>query len=169
MESLKVKQIQEAEIEESLERLSHYLDDLFRIPGTKWRFGLDAIIGLIPNVGDTLTMLASIYILIAGVRYGVPKITILRMAMNIAIDYLVGVIPFFGDMFDFFWKTNQRNLNLLKKRATKLDKPPIGDYLFVFGVILGLLLMLLASIVGSIYLLQFLFEKIFSQYYGILT
>lgn len=169
MESLKVKQIPEAEIEESLERLSHYLDNLFRIPGTKWRFGLDAIIGLIPNVGDTLTMLASIYILIAGVRYGVPKITILRMAMNIAIDYLVGVIPFFGDMFDFFWKTNQRNLNLLKKRATKPDKPPIGDYLFVFGVILGLLLMLLASIVGSIYLLQFLFEKIFSQYYGILT
>jgi len=169
MESLKVKQIQEAEIEESLERLSHYLDDLFRIPGTKWRFGLDAIIGLIPNVGDTLTMLASIYILIAGVRYGVPKITILRMAMNIAIDYLVGVIPFFGDMFDFFWKTNQRNLNLLKKRATKPDKLPIGDYLFVFGVILGLFLMLLASIVGSIYLLQFLFEKIFSQYYGILT
>ena len=72
----------QVEIEKSLDNLAFYLDDLFRIPGTSWRFGLDAIIGLIPNVGDTLTSFASFYILLAGVRYGVPKITLLRMAIK---------------------------------------------------------------------------------------
>src|SRR5438132_1526003 len=83
----------EVEIEKSLDNLAFYLDDLFRIPGVGWRFGLDAIIGLVPGVGDTLTSLASFYILLAGVRYGVPKITLLRMALNIGIDYLLGTIP----------------------------------------------------------------------------
>src|SRR5689334_2194154 len=90
------------EVEESLDTLSHYLDGLFRIPGTGWRFGLDSLIGLIPNVGDISTSLLSFYILIAGVRYGVPKITLVRMAFNIGLDYVVGSIPFIGDAFDFF-------------------------------------------------------------------
>src|SRR5437868_8437574 len=87
-------------IEKSLDNLAFYLDDLFRIPGVGWRFGLDAIIGLVPGVGDTLTSLASFYILLAGVRYGVPKITLLRMALNIGIDYLLGTIPIVVDAFD---------------------------------------------------------------------
>src|SRR5881392_3294798 len=98
MADLEKKQI---EIEKSLDTLARYLDGLFRVPGTGWRFGLDALIGLVPNVGDTLTMLPSFYILIAGVRYGVPKITLLRMAFNIGLDYLVGSIPLIGDAFDF--------------------------------------------------------------------
>ena len=85
------KEHTQVEIEEGLENLSHYLDGLFRIPGTGWRFGLDSLIGLIPNVGDTITSFASFYILLAGVRYGVPKITLLRMAFNIGLDYLVGI------------------------------------------------------------------------------
>ena len=76
----------QVEIEEGLDNLAHYLDGLFRVPGTGWRFGLDAVIGLIPNVGDTITSFASFYILFAGVRYGVPKITLLRMAFNIGLD-----------------------------------------------------------------------------------
>src|SRR3954451_25235762 len=94
----------EIEIEKSLDQLAFYLDDLFRIPGVGWRFGLDAIIGLVPSVGGTLTSLASFYILLAGVRYGVPKITLLRMAFDIGIDYLLGTIPIAGTGFDFFWK-----------------------------------------------------------------
>jgi hypothetical protein len=103
------KKHSQVEIEEGLETLSNYLDGFFRVPGTGWRFGFDALIGLIPNVGDTLTSLASFYILIAGVRYGVPKITLLRMAFNIGLDYLVGTIPFIGDAFDFVWKANKQN------------------------------------------------------------
>src|SRR5216110_569156 len=108
----------QVEIERSLDQLAFYLDGLFRVPGTTWRFGLDALIGLIPNVGDTLTSLASFYILFAGVRYGVPKITLLRMAVNIGVDYVVGSIPLLGDAFDFFWKSNQRNMELIRTRAS---------------------------------------------------
>ena len=83
MNELERKQVQ---IDEGLDNLSRYLDGLFRVPGTGWRFGLDALIGLIPNVGDTPTMFPSFYILVAGVRYGVPKITLLRMAFNIGLE-----------------------------------------------------------------------------------
>ncbi len=139
------------EIEEGLDNLSHYLDGLFRVPGTGWRFGLDALIGLIPNVGDTLTSFASFYILFAGVRYGVPKITLLRMAFNIGLDYLVGTIPFIGDAFDFIWKANKQNMNLIRTRATGKNVGTKGDYLFVFGIIGGLVVLLIGSILVSMY------------------
>ena len=144
-----ILQRREIEIEESLDNLSRYLDGLFRIPGTGWRFGLDALIGLIPNIGDTLTFLPSMYILFSGVRYGVPKITLLRMALNIAIDYLVGMIPFLGDAFDFVWKSNKKNMDLIRTRATGRGEGTRSDYLFIFGLIGTLLLLLVASIVAS--------------------
>src|SRR4051812_34113377 len=78
------------EVEESLERLSWLLDDLFRVPVLGWRIGLDALVGLIPGIGDTATTLASLYILTSAVRYRVPKITLLRMGMNLGIDYALG-------------------------------------------------------------------------------
>ncbi|MCC6452463.1 MAG: DUF4112 domain-containing protein [Acidobacteria bacterium] len=144
-----IQKRREIEIEESLDNLSRYLDGLFRIPGTGWRFGLDALIGLIPNVGDTLTFLPSMYILFSGVRYGVPKITLLRMALNIAIDYLVGMIPFLGDAFDFVWKSNKKNMELIRTRATGRGKGTRSDYLFILGLIGTLLLLLVASITAS--------------------
>src|SRR6185369_3263830 len=147
------------EIEKGLDDLSRYLDGLFRIPGTDWRFGLDAIIGLIPNVGDTLTSLASFYILLAGVRYGVPKITLLRMAINIGIDYVVGSIPFIGDAFDFFWKSNQKNMDLIRARATGTGKGKTSDYVFIFGLIGLLILILLGSIVVSGVILYYIFTS----------
>lgn len=139
----------EVEIEKGLDDLSRYLDGLFRIPGTEWRFGLDALIGLVPNIGDTLTSLASFYILFAGVRYGVPKITLFRMAMNIGIDYVIGSVPFIGDAFDFFWKSNQRNMDLIRTRSTGKGKGTKGDYIFIFGLIGLLILILICSIIAS--------------------
>ena len=148
------------EVEEGLENLSHYLDGLFRIPGTGWRFGLDSLIGLVPNVGDTLTSLASFYILFAGVRYGVPKITLLRMAFNIGLDYIVGSIPVIGDAFDFFWKSNKQNMDLIRERATGKDKGTIGDYLFVGLIILILIAILIASILVSLFIIGAFFKGI---------
>jgi len=153
------KQRSEVEIEQGLENLALYLDGLFRIPGTGWRFGLDAIIGLIPNVGDTLTSFASFYILLAGVRYGVPKITLLRMAFNIGLDYVIGSIPFIGDAFDFFWKSNQQNMDLIRTRATGKDKATTSDYIFIFGVIGVLVLLLVASIIASAAILYYIFSS----------
>ncbi|MGB7070844.1 MAG: DUF4112 domain-containing protein [Pyrinomonadaceae bacterium] len=147
------------EIEEGLDNLSHYLDGLFRIPGTGWRFGLDSLIGLIPNFGDTITSFASFYILFAGVRYGVPKITLLRMAFNIGLDYIVGMVPFIGDAFDFFWKSNKQNMDLIRKRATGKDQGTTGDYVFIFGLIALLILLLIGSIAVSAVLLYYIFRS----------
>ena len=147
------KEHTQIEIDEGLDNLSHYLDGLFRVPGTGWRFGLDALIGLIPNVGDTITSFASFYILLAGVRYGVPKITLLRMAFNIGLDYLVGTIPFIGDAFDFIWKANQQNMDLIRTRAKGKGQGTTSDYLFVFGIIGFLILLLVGSILVSLYVI----------------
>ena len=147
------------EIEKGLDDLARYLDGLFRIPGTGWRFGLDSLIGLVPNVGDTLTSLASFYILVAGVRYGVPKITLLRMAFNIGVDYVVGSIPFAGDIFDFFWKSNKMNMDLIRTRASGHGKGKTSDYIFVFGLIGLLIAILIGSIIVSATILWWIFTS----------
>ena len=153
----KIDKRKQVEIEKSLDQLAFYLDDLFRIPGVGWRFGLDALIGLVPNVGDTLTMLPAFYILLAGVRYGVPKITLLRMAVNLGIDYLVGSIPFIGDAFDFVWKANDQNMRLIRARATRArGQGDTSDYVFVLGLMGALILLLVGSILVSGFILYWL-------------
>ena len=146
-----------ATVETSLERLSWLMDDLFRVPVIGWRFGLDALVGLIPGFGDTATSLVSFYILAAAVRYRVPKITLLRMGMNIGIDYLVGSLPVVGDIADAWWKSNHMNIDLLKKRATvsveEARSGRISDWLFVGGIILGLIALAVGSAFVSLYLL----------------
>jgi hypothetical protein len=132
-------------VEESLERLGWLMDDLIRVPGLGWRFGLDAIVGLIPGFGDAATSLVSFYILVAAVRYRVPKVTLLRMGLNIGIDYLGGSLPLVGDVFDAWWKSNQMNLDLVRRRATvsadEARKGRLSDWLFV-----GLIILLLAGL-----------------------
>jgi hypothetical protein len=145
-------------IDESLERLGWMMDDLIRIPGLNWRFGLDALVGLIPGFGDTATSLVSFYILASGVRYGVPKVTLARMGMNLGIDYVLGSVPFVGDLFDAWFKSNQRNVELLNKRATvsadEARAGKISDWLFVGLIILLLIGVLIGAAVVSIYLLM---------------
>jgi hypothetical protein len=146
-----------ARVDTSIEQLSWLMDDLFRIPGLGWRFGLDALIGLIPGFGDTATSLVSFYILIAGVRQRVPKITLLRMGLNVAIDYVVGSLPVVGDIADAWWKSNSKNLDLLKKHATVSSEEArsgrMSDWVFVGGIILGLIALAVGSALVSLYLL----------------
>lgn len=160
----KVAERRAVEIETSLDQISRWMDGLFRIPGVGWRFGLDAIIGLIPGVGDTATTLVSFYILAAGVRHGVPKITLLRMAANLGIDYVVGTIPFAGDAFDVFWKANQMNVDLIRKRATVDPEDAkagrTSDWLFVGGLMAVLVILLVGSIAATVLLWQFVFRLI---------
>ena len=156
------------EVERGLEQLSYWLDGMFRIPGTGWRFGLDALVGLVPGVGDLATSAFSFYILAAGVRYRVPKATLLRMGVNLGIDYLVGSIPLLGDLFDAAWKSNQKNVELIRRRATaspeEARRGRTSDWLFVGGVILVLLAILVGSIVFTIYLLSLVFRNIPSPF-----
>ena len=138
------------------------MDDLFRVPVLGWRFGLDALIGLVPALGDTSTTLVSFYILAAAVRYRVPKITLLRMGLNIAMDYIFGSLPVLGDFADAWWKSNRKNLELLQKRATvsaeEARSGRASDWLFVGGIIVGLAALAIASATISIYLLYRLGE-----------
>jgi len=144
-------------VDTSVERLGWLMDDLFRIPVLGWRFGLDAIIGLVPAFGVTTTSLVSLYILASAVRYRVPKITLLRMGLNIAIDYVLGSVPVVGDLFDAYWKSNKMNVELLKRRAqastAETEKGRASDWLFVGVIILVLVGLLLGSAALSLFLL----------------
>jgi hypothetical protein len=151
-------------VESGLERLSWLMDDLFRVPVLGWRFGLDALIGLIPGFGDSATSLVSFYILASAVRYRVPKVTLARMGLNIALDYVVGSLPLLGDFVDAAWKANHKNLDLLKKRATVSSEEArsgrISDWLFVGGLILVLIALAIGSALVSFYLLLRLGELV---------
>lgn len=152
------------EVEQGLERLSWLMDDLFRVPILGWRVGLDPLVGLIPGVGDTATTLASLYILTSAVRYRVPKVTLLRMGLNLAIDYAVGALPLVGDLFDAWWKSNQRNVDLLRQRATvsasEAREGEISDWLFVGLIILLLVGLAVGAALVSIFLLMLMAGQI---------
>ncbi len=100
--------------DENLEYLVALLDDIFRVPGTGLRFGLDPFIGLIPGIGDWVTGAVSFLILVAGWRRGLPRVTLTRMVVNIGIDSLAGTVPLLGDVFDAGWKSNRKNFTLLQ-------------------------------------------------------
>lgn len=147
-----------------LELLAHWLDSVFRIPGVNIRFGLDALLGLIPGLGDTATSLVSLYILQAASKAGVPRVTVARMALNIAIDYIVGSIPLVGDLFDVYWKSNNRNVALMRRhaRATPDQERRLEwtDRLFVIGLMVMLVLLLIGSIVMAYTILAWIWNAI---------
>lgn len=128
-----------------VQQLARWMDTVFEIPVLGWRFGLDALIGLVPGVGDAATTVVAIYIVGLAARIGMPRVTVARMALNVAIDMLVGAIPFAGDVFDVWWKANYRNANLLAARLAESPqaarKASPGDWLFVGGMVLVLALL----------------------------
>lgn len=152
----------EVQIERELEVLSRWMDNQFRIPVLGWHFGLNAIIDLIPGIGDTATTLVAIYVMVSAVRYRVPKVTLLRMALNIAIYFLVGLIPWLGDLFGAWWKPNIRNITLLKRRATvsaaEARNGRTSDWLFV-GLIVLILLGLLFGSIAFVWLILWLVAR----------
>ncbi len=100
--------------------LAFLLDSAIQIPGTKIRFGLDPLIGLVPGIGDAIGAILSSYILNEAAALGVPRTVLLRMSFNIAVDAVIGVIPFAGDLFDVAWKANLKNAKLINDW---LDEP----------------------------------------------
>ena len=97
-----------------LDALANLLDTAFLIPGTNIRFGFDAMIGLIPGIGDAITTVMSLYIVREARELGVPRHVIARMLVNVALDGVVGAVPFLGDAFDVMWRANRRNMALLR-------------------------------------------------------
>lgn len=113
-----------------LESLAWLLDSSIPVPGTRLRIGLDPLIGLIPVVGDLVGMAFSAYILIQAARLGIPRVTLMRMGFNVTVEAVVGIIPFVGDAFDFWWQANRKNVGLLKEHVLDPGRARRGDWLF---------------------------------------
>lgn len=135
---------------ERLRRLSRVLDTAIAIPGTRYRFGLDAIIGLVPGIGDAIGAIFSIYIIFQAARLGVPKATLARMIGNVGVDTIVGEIPLLGDLFDVGFKSNIRNLSLIERHVQRpaAAKTQSRRVLLVLGI--GLLALFVGIVALSV-------------------
>lgn len=102
-----------------LRKLAVTMDSAFRVPGTGIHLGWDAVLGLVPVVGDALTLAPSAFILREAHRMGAPKMLLARMGVNTGIDFVLGAIPLVGDIFDIGWQSKTRNVNLLHGHLAK--------------------------------------------------
>jgi hypothetical protein len=121
---------------EALRNVARLLDSALPIPGTSYRIGLDPIMGFIPGLGDLVSPLFAVAIVWNARSFGVPKIVVIRMLVNVAIDAVAGAVPFLGDLFDFGWKANSMNLALLERHAMGERTETTGDWAFVGAVLL---------------------------------
>ena len=139
---------------EALRRYAVLLDSKFRVPGTNIRFGLDAIIGLIPGFGDISTPVFAALLLLQGVRMRLPVVVQIRMVLNAAIDMLLGFIPVLGDLIDIGFKANLRNLALLERHARRGVPPSRADYIFVIVCVIVLTFVALSPFAVLVWLLS---------------
>ncbi len=130
------------------------MDNLVRVPGTKVRFGIDPLIGLIPGLGDTGSAMVSALALIQAARHGLPKIVLARMSVNILLNELIGIVPVVGDAFSFWFKSNARNHELVKQHIAGARRASRGDWIFVFGVLVLLAVVVCIGIAVSLFVLQ---------------
>ena len=126
-----------------LRRLSERLDETFRIPRTNHKVGIESIIGAIPLVGDLIGGLISTYIIYSGIKMGVGPKIITQMAVNIVIDFAIGSIPIVGDLFDFIWKSNMKNIELIEKTTALDNEENKINYLIAASLIIGLVSIML--------------------------
>ena len=119
------------------------MDDGLRVPGTEIRLGFDALAGmLLPGVGDAIGAVSSLSLFWLALRQNVPRVVLVRMALNVGLDAMIGVVPVLGDLFDLTWKANRRNLTLIQDASTPLGAPRprrLGDWLFIAALLLGVL------------------------------
>jgi hypothetical protein len=125
--------------------IARVLDTAIGIPGTKIRFGLDPIIGLIPGLGDVAGAVLSGYIVLTGIRLGAPRSVVTRMIGNVALDTLLGSVPVLGDLFDASWKSNQKNVALLERHVGVAPTSGRGNRLVAIGGVVVLTLLCVAG------------------------
>lgn len=133
-----------------LESSARLLDSQFRIPFTRIRFGLDPLMGLLPGIGDAAGLVLSLYLMVEAVRLGAGTRQVTRMAGNVLLEFVIGIVPIVGDLFDFAWKANDRNAALLRRHIEKRLDPgprrrPWIQYtlIAVFGALLLFLLVMI--------------------------
>jgi hypothetical protein len=130
--------------------LARLLDSSVRVPGTGIRFGADAVIGLIPGLGDIGGAALAGYLVILAQRLGVPRAVVLRMLANVAVDTLGGTVPLIGDLFDVAFKSNMRNVALLERALERPAATTRTSRLMVAGTILGLAVLVGGGLVVTV-------------------
>lgn len=133
--------------DDNLDLLVRVLDDWFCIPGTQIRMGIDGLIGLIPGIGDLITGVLSCLLIVGAWIRGVPLVAIVRMTVNLAIGVGIGAIPFFGDLFDIAWRTNQRNYELMLRHMREPRRHTWKDYAFLSLLAFAILIVLAIPLV----------------------
>jgi hypothetical protein len=122
------------------------------IPGTRHRIGLDAIVGLIPGVGDLVSAAVGAWIVAEATRFRLPKVVVARMVINAVADLVIGAVPVLGDLFDVVFRSNRKNLELFRRHASDPNAGTGGDRAFLVGLLLIAvgLLSLLALALGAL-------------------
>jgi hypothetical protein len=139
-----------------LEQLADLLDNAIRIPGTPWRIGLDPILGLIPGLGDALGAAASSWILIEAARFGVSPAVLLRMLYNVGLDTALGAVPGIGDLFDFAWKSDSKNLALLRRHLEQPGETRRASRRLLIAVIAALLVLSAGAVAAAALVIKYL-------------
>lgn len=132
--------------------LARLLDTSLRVPGTRFRFGLDPIMGLIPGIGDLAGVIFSSAILLSAARLGVPGATLLRMGLNVGIEAVVGLVPILGDLFDAGWRANVRNVALIDAHLADPQRSGRRDRRWLLVVATGIVLLLIAIVAAGAWL-----------------
>ena len=141
---------------ERLRRVGYLLDNSIPIPGTRYRLGIDSLIGLVPGVGDIVGGILSLYIIAQSARLGAPRSLLLRMGWNVAVDTLVGEVPILGDLFDIGYKPNLRNLALLEGYLRRPSEIRRSSTRLVVLLAIGLVLLTVGAIAVAVVFLRFL-------------
>lgn len=145
-----------------VERVARLMDSQFQLPGTRFRFGLDPLLGLLPIVGDLSSTAVSVALLLTMLRHGASGAVVVRMALNILIDTVVGVIPVIGNVFDFAYKSNERNVALLRRHYAEGRHPGSGKGLIAL-VLLGFLVVFGLVAWGGVALLSWVWHYFAAQ------
>ena len=141
--------------------LAELLDRRFTIPGTSIRIGLDPVLGLIPGVGDAIVSLAGSVILFLAAQAQLPKIVLVHMSLNIALNGMIGSIPVFGDLFSVWFQSNVKNVELLERHAFgDRHAPTTGNWAFVIGLLVAILCVIVGTVVGIFWVLMRVWEAL---------
>jgi hypothetical protein len=125
-----------AAAERRIGRVTHVLDELIEVPGTSIKVGLDPVIGLIPIAGDAVAALAGGWVILEASRFGLPRVVLARMILNLALDLGIGAIPLLGDAYDLFFRSNSRNLDLFRRHALDPTASTRGEQALFIGIAL---------------------------------
>lgn len=145
--------------------IADLLDTRFKLPNG-WRFGWDGILGLIPGIGNIITDIFSFYILFRAAILGCPPAVILRMALNVVIDNVIDKVPILGFLFDFMWKANTKNVELLERYFSQPNKTNTNSKILVLTTLIGLTVLFFACVTLTIYTLIWIFKEFYKNIPG---